>query len=276
MILCRTATLQELSQVLDWAAEEGWNPGLDDAEAFFRADPDGFFVAVDRSDHPLAAISVVNHSDSFAFLGLYIVRPAHRGKGIGLHLWQHAMRHAGDRIVGLDGVEAQQQNYVASGFAHAGGTTRYSGSVPGVVDPDIQITLADDIPALIAEEAEASGMAKPAYLQSWFNHTDYRTTYACKESERLRGFVTVRVCRLGAKIGPLLAENSDIARRLITHASALTKGIVTLDVPDTATSLRTICEGMKLEAGFKTARMYRGSFVMPRHLNFAVASLELG
>ncbi|NIP17093.1 MAG: N-acetyltransferase, partial [Xanthomonadales bacterium] len=46
----------ELDTVLDWAAAEGWNPGLEDADAFYRADPDGFFIAeVDGA--PAAAIS---------------------------------------------------------------------------------------------------------------------------------------------------------------------------------------------------------------------------
>ena len=64
---CRTATLPEVVQMLDWAAEEGWNPGIDDAAAFYAADPEGFFVA-EVDGQPVAAISVVNHSDAHAFL----------------------------------------------------------------------------------------------------------------------------------------------------------------------------------------------------------------
>ena len=37
-------TLSDLNMVLDWAGEEGWNPGLEDAEAFLASDPDGFFL----------------------------------------------------------------------------------------------------------------------------------------------------------------------------------------------------------------------------------------
>ena len=81
MIEYRTASIQDLYLMLDWAAEEGWNPGSDDAAAFHAADPKGFFLAMDDSA-PVAAISVVNHSDTFAFLGLYIALPSHRRKGI--------------------------------------------------------------------------------------------------------------------------------------------------------------------------------------------------
>src|SRR5262245_49128429 len=38
----RTMSRAELGLALDWAAAEGWNPGLDDATPFHVADPAGF------------------------------------------------------------------------------------------------------------------------------------------------------------------------------------------------------------------------------------------
>lgn len=262
--------------MLDWAGSEGWNPGLDDAEAFFQADPEGFFVGVDDASEPLAAISVVNHHADFAFLGLYIVRPEHRGKGYGLRLWTHAMQHAGQRVVGLDGVEEQQQNYRTSGFAYAGGTTRYSGVVSGQSAPDIERATADDIPMLVAMEAAATGVEKPRYLGAWLEQTASRRTFVYRSDAGIAGFCTVRACRSGAKIGPLLASDTESAARLIRVAAAQFAGPVTLDVPEMATGLTQLCQGLGLQAGFKTARMYRGAFAGPPQPFFAVTSLELG
>ena len=273
MIRFRTATLPELATILDWAAGEGWNPGIEDAGAFHQADPDGFFVADDPSGDLLAAISVVNHSDDYAFLGFYIVRPEYRGKGIGLGLWRHALAHAGERTVGLDGVEAQQQNYMASGFAHAGGTTRFSGVVPGNSDADIRMAVPGDVSSMIAAEAAASGVAKPKYLQAWFTKTETRTSLVL---DATGAFCTVRQCRSGLKIGPLLADSTADAHRLIAHAASMSDGPVTLDVPETSSGLRRLCQQLELEAGFKTARMYRGPFATKSHKHFAVTSLELG
>lgn len=273
---CRRATLPELEQILDWAAAEGWNPGLDDAEAFFAADPQGFFVATDPTNRLVGAISVINHSPDFAFLGLYIVRPEFRGQGIGLGLWRHALEHAGPRTVGLDGVEEQQDNYRISGFVHAGGTTRFIGDLGGQPDPAIRLATPQDVPSLIRMEATASGQKKPTYLRAWFSHTATRATLVLTQGGAVTGGCTIRACRTGAKIGPLVAANAVDATRLIRHATTLFDGPVTLDVPETSGDLHQFCQNLGLAPGFKTARMYRGTFDRPKSSIYAVTSLELG
>ena len=40
----RQMSLAELELIIGWAADEGWNPGLEDASAFYAVDPDGFFL----------------------------------------------------------------------------------------------------------------------------------------------------------------------------------------------------------------------------------------
>src|SRR5215472_9910334 len=109
---------EEIALAADWAAAEGWNPGHADAKCFATVDPQGFFIG-ELEGKPAATISCLNYDDTFSFLGFYIVRPDLRGRGYGLRIWNAAMAHAGARIVGLDGVVAQQENYVKSGFALA-------------------------------------------------------------------------------------------------------------------------------------------------------------
>ncbi|CUH50793.1 GNAT family N-acetyltransferase [Shimia marina] len=279
MIINRTASQTDLVQILNWARDEGWNPGLQDAEAFWQADPEGFFVATDGTEL-LAAISVVNHSADFAFLGLYITQPSHRGQGVGYALWQHALQHAGSRTIGLDGVPDQQANYAASGFDLFSATTRFTGSIPATRHPQIRMATARDQPALIAMEAATSGTAKPAYLNAWFTEADSRKTLILSERGTITGCCTVRQCASGAKIGPLLAQSADDARSLLSHAASLFGTEMTLDVPDTSAALKALCTTLGLTPGFATARMYRGP--APRVYKdtsspfFAVTSLELG
>jgi hypothetical protein len=76
----RTLRSEEISLAIDWAAGEGWNPGLGDAACFAAADPHGFLVG-ELDGQPVATISCVDYGDGFSFLGLYIVRKDLRGRG---------------------------------------------------------------------------------------------------------------------------------------------------------------------------------------------------
>src|SRR5262245_7997088 len=110
-----TATRAELDLMVEWAAREGWNPGLADADCFHAADRTAFLIGK-LDDEPVACISVVKSAPAFAFLGFYIVKPALRGQGYGWRIWQDGMARLDGRVVGLDGVIAQQENYKKSGF----------------------------------------------------------------------------------------------------------------------------------------------------------------
>ncbi|WP_286037145.1 hypothetical protein [Pseudoalteromonas sp. SCSIO 43201] len=41
-------SLAELETAVQWAQQEGWNPGVNDAYCYFHADPNGFFDGVLR------------------------------------------------------------------------------------------------------------------------------------------------------------------------------------------------------------------------------------
>ena len=63
----------DLGLALQWADQEGWNPGRQDTDIFHPIDVRGHFMArVD--DEPVASVSGLRYSVSYGFLGLYIVR----------------------------------------------------------------------------------------------------------------------------------------------------------------------------------------------------------
>ena len=126
--LMRPMTRSDVDSVIEWAGLEGWNPGLNDAACFFAADPGGFYVGLLEGE-PVAAISAVRYGRTFGFIGLYIVRPEHRGSGYGLKLWSTAMASLEGRNIGLDGVVEQQENYRKSGFGFAYRNIRFEGRV---------------------------------------------------------------------------------------------------------------------------------------------------
>lgn len=268
----RLMTEADLQTVLGWAADEGWNPGLDDAAAFMMADPEGFFIG-EVSGVPAAAISVVNHSDRLAFLGLYLCRPEFRGQGHGYALWHHAMGHAGDRSVGLDGVPDQQDNYRKSGFELADQTWRYEGRVDASPSDDVISATPEDAAWIAEMEAGASGYAKPGFMSAWLGPSPSRRTVVLSGR---RGFATYRQCQDGFKIGPLVTPGADEAAVLIRHIAAEVEDRVIIDVPARCAELTGFCVAEGLTPTFNTARMYRGSVPQPGSTCFSVATLELG
>lgn len=269
-------TLSDLNMVLDWAGEEGWNPGLEDAEAFLASDPDGFFLG-QADGKPVASISVANHSETFSFLGLYICKPEFRGRGIGFALWQHAMQHAGERTVGLDGVLDQQANYRKSGFVSAGSTLRFEGELIPAHDLEIRRLVSEDIPDLIELDTAANGFSKECFLQNWLEKRKSRLSVVLAPQGRISGFATIRLCGRGAKIGPVIAPDENAALRLIKAAAhAIDQSQIVVDVPETNTALISGLEQLNMQMTFQTARMYRGEPCEAGPMLQAVSTLELG
>src|SRR3989338_6548785 len=122
----RTMTRQELDTAVQWAANEGWNPGLYDADSFYSVDPNGFFIGF-LGDKPVSMISAVSYDENFGFIGFYIVKPEFRGKGFGRKTWKKAIDYMKTQNIGLDGVVAQQDNYKKSGFTFAYRNIRFQG-----------------------------------------------------------------------------------------------------------------------------------------------------
>ena len=63
-LIIRRMTKDELVLALDWAADEGWNPGLFDAESFHAADPDGFLLG-ELDGEPIGSVSAVRYGTEF-------------------------------------------------------------------------------------------------------------------------------------------------------------------------------------------------------------------
>jgi GNAT superfamily N-acetyltransferase len=276
MALTRRMDTEELSLILEWAADEGWNPGLDDAAAFYATDPEGFFVTV-MDQRPVAAISVVNLDERHAFLGLYLCRPEWRGRGIGYALWKEAILHAGNRVIGLDGVAAQQANYERSGFVLEGATTRYAGQLRGNSSAHIRCVDQTDLRLLTDLDHAANGLRRSAFLASWLCDTDNRKTLVLDSGRGAEDFITIRRCREGAKIGPLIAPDRDAAMMLANAAiAALPSPTVMIDLPATRSDFAEVLIKLGFTAGFTTARMYRGKAPTTTSSLWAIGTMELG
>lgn len=265
----RAASRAGMELLVDWAAAEGWNPGLQDADAFHAADPEGFLLALE-GDTPLACISAVRSGPGHGFIGFYIVRPDRRGEGLGLALWQAGMARLAGRIVGLDGVVAQQANYRRSGFALAWRNVRYAADRPRAVSAG----QGSPVPARL-EDALALDVfptVRESFWRSWLGTPGHRALAVPG-----RGFGVIRPCRQGAKLGPIFARDDAAARALFNALIAGVEGPVFLDLPEPNAAAVALATEAGMTPSFETARMYAGGTpVLDTGRIYGIASFELG
>lgn len=269
----------DVSRAIDWAAAEGWDPGLHDAACFAAADPTGFFAGW-LGDELVATISVVKYGTSFAFLGLYIVKPAWRGRGYGRALWDHALATADGRTVGLDGVVAQQDNYRRSGFVLAYRNVRYGGSVAPArpLDPRIVSVSRVGFGELACYDRAFFPDARDHFLRAWIAQPG-ATALALVRDGVLAGYGVVRPSRNGFKIGPLFADDPRDAEALFDAlaAHAPPGRDLFLDVPEPNAAAVALAQRHGMSPVFETARMYAGAAPdLPLSRLFGVTTFELG
>ena len=268
----------ELDLAVEWAASEGWNPGLHDAVPFFRADPDGFLVGI-LDGEPVGCISAVAYPENFGFVGFYIVRPEFRGMGYGIRLWERAMETLAGRTIGLDGVVEQQANYARSGFELAYRNVRYEGhGCDAFEHPDIVPANTVGFDVIAEFDRQYFPSARPDFLQAWLRLADAQAL-VFQDGNAVRGWSVIRSCRDGFKVGPLFAESPDIAAALFEaqRGFAGKDAKVYLDIPEVNPDAQALVATHQMVKVFETARMYQGEIpTMELSGVYGVTTFELG
>lgn len=283
-LIIRKASRAEFATAIGWAAAEGWNPGIDDLEAFHAADPDGFLMGW-IGNTPVSSISVVRYAETFGFLGFYIVREDRRGTGVGLATWNAGMARLAGCAVALDGVLEQQANYEKSGFSHVGRNIRYSGVPdrdPGPGSSIVVRTLKrEDLPQVLALDRTCFYASRVAFMTDWClsGPLTHRRSLIAVSDGQVAGFGTIRKCQTGYKIGPLFAGDPKAANTLFSSLVDQVEptSAVVLDVPQCNADAVALAETMGLEPVFETARMLRGQADAIRWDSiYGITSFELG
>ncbi|MFM0056464.1 GNAT family N-acetyltransferase [Paraburkholderia phytofirmans] len=276
----RTMSAADVALAVEWAAQEGWNPGLHDAECFRAADPHGFFIGEWRGE-PVACLSAVAYGKDFGFIGLYIVQPAFRGQGFGMRVWQHGMEYLRNRNVGLDGVVAQQANYRKSGFQLGYRNIRFQGVAQDIAqgEPYADLMHASALPfeSLNNYDRQCFPAARERFLAAWLAQPGAMARVAVRDGQVV-GYGVLRRCLTGCKIGPLFADNNEVAARLFSALTSSIAGeVFFFDVPEINADAIALAERHGMTSVFETARMYtRERPAISIERVFGVTSFELG
>lgn len=281
-LVIRAMTRDELDTLVEWAAQEGWNPGLHDAEIFWQTDPDGF-IGAELGGELIGGGSIVSYDGLFGFMGFFIIRPDRRSQGLGRRLWFHRRDRLISRLnsparIGMDGVFAMQAFYANGGFVFSHRDLRFEGvgtagePASSLVDPR-ELRFED----LASYDAEHFAAPRPKFLKPWIGRPGGRALAAMGPGG-LRGYGVVRPCRRGYKIGPLFAADPETADALYHGLAGLASGApLFLDVPEDNPNALALARRHGLREVFGCARMYYGEPPrVSRGEIYGVTSFELG
>ena len=268
----------EIQIAIDWAAREGWNPGIHDAQTFYQADPNGFFIG-EIDGQAIAVGSAVVYDDQFAFCGLYIVHPDYRGQGYGIALTRERLRYVGQRNAGIDGVVQNIPIYERIGYRLAHHNIRYRGSATGSSTHDRSIVPLSQVPfgTLEAYDRFCFPSRRSSFLNAWINQADAKAL-GFVENGQLRGYALRRQCIEGHKIGPLFADNFTIAECLFQSLQQDIHGeALFLDIMETNPAAQRLIDRYNMQEVFTTGRMYlKGRPELDEQKIFGITTFELG
>jgi ribosomal protein S18 acetylase RimI-like enzyme len=269
----------ELDFAIEFAEKEGWNPGLHDADCFYQTDPNGFFVGL-LNDQPIACISAVSYGGTFGFIGFLIVLPEYRSQRYGLQLGHAALDYLKNHNIGVDGVAEQQANYQRAGFKLKYRNIRFEGIVSKQPSNSANMVALGAVPfdRVCTYDRRCFPADREQFLRCWINMPE-STAVGFVESDALAGYGVIRKCYRGYKVGPLFANNSNIAEALFRSLmNNIEEGSpIFLDVPEVNLPAVVLADRFNMKRVFETARMY--SQEPPRiavDCIFGVTTFELG
>jgi GNAT superfamily N-acetyltransferase len=108
----------------------GWNQTMADWERFLEFDARGCFLA-EWEDQPAGVVTTLTYGVELAWIGMALVHPDYRRRGIGHKLLERAVEYLRDRgiqTIKLDATPAGRPTYLKLGFKDESTFTRWEGS----------------------------------------------------------------------------------------------------------------------------------------------------
>lgn len=274
--------LSGVKRLVEWAKNEGWNPGPLDADVYWSTDPNGFYGYYYKNSL-VAGGAIVSYNKEFGFMGLFIVKPEYRGMGIGRELWFQRRDLLVNRLnsnasIGMDGVVNMQSFYNKGGFEIAFKDERYERlGTKFLIDDNISPITNDDFQEISTYDKQCFGFLRETFLNLWIKLPENRT-FKYIERDKIRGFCIARKVSNGFKIGPLFADNEKIAEELYKACLNSVIGIpLYIDIPMVNQGAIQIVKKYNAKYVFECARMYYGQKPQT-NINkvYGITTFELG
>jgi GNAT superfamily N-acetyltransferase len=280
MIMYRTMKPEDIGAGLSLCRAAQWNQLARDWEIFLHLSPNECRVAA-TPEKVIGTVTTVRYQHFFSWIGMVLVDPAYRGQGIGMKLLQEVLqilRH--EKTLKLDATPAGREVYLKLGFVDEYHLSRM-GTTP--VEDKLKVSPArivrkNDLSALIAFDCEIFGANRQPLLE-WMWEGAPQYAFLIEEQNEIQGYCLGRHGYNYTHIGPVIAKNSGIVKKLVSAGLHNCIGHpVIMDVlhyePEWVQWLASI--GFAEQRSF--IRMYRGSNSFPGvpEKQFAILGPEFG
>lgn len=286
-LVIRNMTRSEVDELVSWAAHEGWNPGLGDGEIFWRTDAEAF-VAAELGGELIGGGTITSYAGEFGFMGFFIVKPEYRSRGLGNIIWHARRERLISRLqpgtpIGMDGVFTMQDYYARGGFVFSHRNLRFrtdnpcEPARPAAQNEHIVPLAKLPFDQLAAYDRHCFPAPRSQFLQDWIMQST-GLALAYHRDGKLQGYGVIRQCREGCKLGPLFADDADIADVLFTQLAAFAAGgPLFLDAPENNPAAMALVRQHNMTEVFGCARMYLGEPPALKHERiYGVTTFELG
>ena len=259
----------------------GWNQVRRDWEQFLALSPNGCVVAA-HEEQVVGTVATVRYGTRFGWIGMVLVDPAVRGRGIGTRLLDHSLALLADMpLIRLDATTAGHPLYLTRGFTEERPINRLQGVAPALAQPrpeGVRPMRSQDIGDISALDELVFGANRIAMLRwMWQGAPGY--AWVAERGGRVAGYAFGRHGHDFEDLGPIVAADDDMAHRLaIACLSAHGGRSFVVDVPLGQSSLQQRLEALGFRYQRPLIRMARGSGGIPGDPSrqFAVLGPEFG
>jgi GNAT superfamily N-acetyltransferase len=251
----------------------GWNQTVGDWERLLSASPAGCFAA-EYEGHVVGTATTIIYEGRVAWVGMVIVDPRHRGKGIGTTLLERAIRHLDSRSVPVMKLDATPQGkplYEQLGFVSEYDIERWmlkrSGGKQAVVKASGEI---ED--ALQLDRA-VFGADRSALLRSLAAGAPAFALVA-RQERVVTGYTFGRRGSRADHLGPWVAHDEDVAATLLEEFLRRSeRELVFIDCVRGNPWAVPLAKARGFELSRPLTRMFRGTNKFPGHPELLCAIL---
>jgi GNAT superfamily N-acetyltransferase len=241
---------EDAERVLPLSVAAGWNQTLADWR-FMLAQGEGFGTM--EGDRYIASALTLPLGPGLSWISMVLVAADRRRAGLGTLMLRHCIDkvRAEGKVPGLDATEYGRPLYEKLGFRKLYPLSRLRLARPvTAAATGIRRLTPDDLDAISDYDARRSGLHRSAML-AYLARQGSPFGFVAERDGVLSGFVMGRPGRVNPQIGPLVAENTGIARSLLAAAAGAAEAAM-LDLPDVHEELRSelIAAGAIRERGF--------------------------